>query len=174
MPDRPLPFVPNFSVLTVADVPPQPGHLGLWNPIPGREDSGLLDYVGLVINPDTVGEVIIQSRPQRHPDDEIPQGPYGALVPSARSALLAVDDAGTESREAVADALADGSAPWEPAELVVDGYAVRGWRAIFPERRVTVAALGDVTVGVIDRPDAANRRFRTVSSPEMMLWVASS
>ncbi|MBK1788803.1 hypothetical protein [Prauserella cavernicola] len=163
--------MPSFPVLSVADTPPHPDHLGLWSPIPDSNTAGLLDYVSLVVDPDTAREVIVQTRPARQPDDEVPPGQYGMLVPSAHMALLAVDDANAESPEGIAGALADGHAPWEPVELVIDDDVVRGWRASFPEQRVTVAAHGDVTIGVVDRPGAPLRDLRTVSPGEMTPWA---
>lgn len=179
-PFRRLPYVPDFLVLTLADVPMREEHLDLWNPRPSPNDSLVIDYIGIVVaRPHDRELVIIETQPDREPDADLAfPGSHARLVPSAWTGLLTVetdelipgqpDDAREAAYTSLLAALADGSAPWQAVRITIDDSQVEAWRLdLAAERRVTVSTYSTVNVAVIDRGVTEDLRLRSLTQDEL-------
>lgn len=160
---RPIPFVPDSTVLDFAKIPP--GHsrrLELWNPIPTLA-ADHLDYICLSLVPDSGLEphAMIATRLPRTPDSGLDAvaGPARA-VPAAEQSILTIpidlwlaDGSYGTDRLAVSktllEALADGQAPWHGMTCVIDGDPFDWWVLRWNGGALWAGEYRDVTASVI-------------------------
>lgn len=175
---KPIPFVPDSTVLDFAEIPP--GHsrrLELWNLTEGAS----LDYICLSLVPDQdhAPRAMITTRLNRTSDNALDAatGPARA-VPAAQQSILTIpldtwmaDSSNRAERLGVTEKLladlAAGQAPWLSATCLIDDTPVTWWTLRWSDGILWAGEHHDATASVIIYGPASDElRLRTLALAE--------
>lgn len=183
---KPLPYVPDFTVLQSIQPHGKAHHLELWNFTWHKKSKRILDYVVLGVDGAEPLEMLIASRPSRDLDPELdglPSTALAELVPIGRFGLLAVNESDLGSsgpggkdvrsiRKQLLASLIRDQRPWARMTLPVNDERVEFRHLPGRTSWLLVGAYHDITLSVVGRAiDVEGVRLRSTPRQELEQMV---